>query len=198
MASFQRTATMVNTLCKWIISGPATLLPQGVSTDQSPTWQSIPRAGHSAQTDHAYQKSYVTVHGKFQLALTVSTAWLVLTYWLAKPWTHDLAQIVGNFMAVAIVAGIAVVPGFMNAFLVVSLLLDRRPRRQRLKYYPGVTILIAAYNEARAIAETIHSIAKQQYPGELEVLVIDDGSRDGTAAIVEALDCPGMKLIRQP
>ena len=189
---------MVNRLHKWIISGSAMLLPQGASTEQSPTCQSIPRVGHSAQTDHAYQKSYLTVHGKFQLALTVSTSWLVLTYWLARPWTHDLAQIVGNFMAVAIVAGIAVVPGFLNAFLVVSLLVDRRPRRQRLKYYPSVSILIAAYNEAQAIAETIHSVAKQQYPGELEVLVIDDGSRDGTAAIVEALDYPGVKLIRQP
>ena len=124
---------MVNTLHKWIISGSALLLPRGLSTEQSPICESIPRAGHSPQTDHAYQKSYVTVHAKFQLALSVSTAWLVLTYWLAKPWTYDLAQLVGNFMAVAIVAGIAVVPGFMNAFLVVSLLLDRRPRRQRLK-----------------------------------------------------------------
>jgi biofilm PGA synthesis N-glycosyltransferase PgaC len=70
--------------------------------------------------------------------------------------------------------------------------------RHRLYRYPRVTILIAAYNEAAAIAETIHSVAKQEYPGDLEVLVIDDGSRDDTAAIVEAIHYPSLKLLRQP
>ena len=43
-------------------------------------------------------------------------------------------------------------------------------------------ILIAAYNEEASIAETLRSIAHQDYPGEFEVFVIDDGSRDRTAA----------------
>ena len=46
--------------------------------------------------------------------------------------------------------------------------------------------MIACYNEADDIAETLHSIALQDYPGELEVLVLDDGSTDGTAAATRA------------
>src|SRR5207248_9929910 len=55
-----------------------------------------------------------------------------------------------------------------------------------------------AYNEAAAIADTIDSIAKQNYPGDLEVLVIDDGSRDDTAAIVKAISYPWLRLLQQP
>ncbi len=144
------------------------------------------------------QRAYFGVGPKFAVALLVSLAWLALSFWLALPWMHDLQSIAGTVVAIFVVAGIALIPGFMNAFLAVSLLLDRRPLRHRLYRYPAVTILIAAYNEAAAIAETIHSVAKQEYPGDLEVLVIDDGSRDDTAAIVEAIHYPWLKLLRQP
>jgi biofilm PGA synthesis N-glycosyltransferase PgaC len=69
----------------------------------------------------------------------------------------------------------------MNAFLVVSLLTDRRPWRRELKEYPGLTILIAAYQEERTIVHTLASLARERYPGELEILVLNDGSTDGTA-----------------
>jgi len=45
---------------------------------------------------------------------------------------------------------------------------------------PPLSILVAAYNEENTIASTIESIAKQDYPGELQVIVINDGSSDGT------------------
>ncbi len=50
---------------------------------------------------------------------------------------------------------------------------------------PLVSILIPAYNHARFIEATLASIASQDYP-RLEVLVLDDGSHDGTAAAAEA------------
>jgi biofilm PGA synthesis N-glycosyltransferase PgaC len=58
-------------------------------------------------------------------------------------------------------------------------------------------VLVAAYNEESSIADTIESIAAQDYPGELEVFVIDDGSRDATAAIVEQHAYPWLRLLRQ-
>ena len=96
------------------------------------------------------------------------------------------------------IGGMAFVPGFMNAFLITSLLLDRRPARQQPSRYPPLSILIAAYNEEPTIADTLRSIANQDYPGVFEVFVIDDGSTDRTAAIVDACDLDWLKLLRQP
>ena len=63
----------------------------------------------------------------------------------------------------------------MNAFLIASLLLDRRPARTKPSRYPPVSVLIAAYNEEASIADTLRSLANQDYPGGFEVIVIDDG-----------------------
>lgn len=50
---------------------------------------------------------------------------------------------------------------------------------------PLVSILIPAYEHARFVEATLGSVAAQDYP-RLEVLVLDDGSRDGTAGVAEA------------
>jgi cellulose synthase/poly-beta-1,6-N-acetylglucosamine synthase-like glycosyltransferase/peptidoglycan/xylan/chitin deacetylase (PgdA/CDA1 family) len=49
----------------------------------------------------------------------------------------------------------------------------------------AVTVLIPAFNEEKVIAATVERILASDYPG-LDVLVIDDGSKDQTAAIVRA------------
>lgn len=144
------------------------------------------------------RRLYLSVPAKFSLALAFSTAWTVLSIYLSLPWLRDLAGLVGMPLAVFAVAGIAILPGMMNSFLVMALLVDRRPERSALGHYPGITILVAAYNEETAIADTLHSIEQQQYPGPIEVIVIDDGSTDATAAIVERHPRPWLRLVRQP
>jgi biofilm PGA synthesis N-glycosyltransferase PgaC len=141
--------------------------------------------------------AYVRVRGKFALAVALSVAWLAFTVWVALPWMRDLARLATWPVALIVVGGIALVPGLMNAFLAASLLLDRRPRRRSYVRYPPVSILIAAYNEEQSIGETLQSLALQDYPGEFEAIVIDDGSTDRTASIVEALDYPWLRLLRQ-
>jgi glycosyltransferase involved in cell wall biosynthesis len=59
-----------------------------------------------------------------------------------------------------------------------------------------VTALITAYNCARFIGEAVDSALAQDYAGPLEVLVIDDGSDDATAA--ELAKRPDARVIRQP
>lgn len=140
---------------------------------------------------------YLPIQAKFLFSLGVSAAWTTLSIYLSLPWLRDLATVVGLPVALFAVAGIAILPGMMNAFLVASLLVDRRPRRRPLAGYPGITVLVAAYNEAAAIADTLQSLEQQQYPGPLEVLVIDDGSTDATAAIVERHARPWLRLLRQ-
>jgi cellulose synthase/poly-beta-1,6-N-acetylglucosamine synthase-like glycosyltransferase len=52
--------------------------------------------------------------------------------------------------------------------------------------YPSVAVLVPAYNEERVIGGTLAAMTRLEYPGPWRVLVLDDGSRDGTAAIVDA------------
>jgi glycosyltransferase involved in cell wall biosynthesis len=59
-----------------------------------------------------------------------------------------------------------------------------------------VTALITAYNCERFIGEAVDSALAQDYASPLEVLVINDGSTDGTAA--ELAKRPSLRVIRQP
>jgi len=49
---------------------------------------------------------------------------------------------------------------------------------------PKVSVIMPAYNSSKTIGATIDSVLKQTY-GDYEIIVIDDGSKDDTAAIVE-------------
>lgn len=64
---------------------------------------------------------------------------------------------------------------------------------------PGVSVVIAAYNEGRVILDTLGAIIQAAYDGECEILVIDDGSSDDTASKVRSfsLSHPSVKLISQ-
>lgn len=66
---------------------------------------------------------------------------------------------------------------------------------------PLVSIVIPAYNEENFIAEVLRRIAEVPLKSigfNSEILVIDDGSTDATAAVVEASSRPNIRLLRQP
>jgi cellulose synthase/poly-beta-1,6-N-acetylglucosamine synthase-like glycosyltransferase len=61
-----------------------------------------------------------------------------------------------------------------------------RPDRARLDRSRRVSVLVAARNEEDKIADTLRSLAAQDYPAELiEFLIGDDDSEDGTAVIIQ-------------
>ncbi len=68
-------------------------------------------------------------------------------------------------------------------------------------YLPTVTILIAAYNEAKDIEATLRNKLEQDYPSDkLEIRVVSDESEDGTDEIVERVArdaCFPIHLLRQ-
>jgi len=97
--------------------------------------------------------------------LFVSLLWAIFSYFVAQPWINDLSVLIGKVAAHVIIFGIAIIPGWMNAFLLMGLLLDRRPPKKKVEKYPPLSILVAAYNEEHTIVSTIESIAKQEYPG---------------------------------
>lgn len=60
---------------------------------------------------------------------------------------------------------------------------------------PLVSVIVPAFNVKTFIAEAISSVEAQEYPA-VEVIVIDDGSRDGTADFVEQ-NFPDVRLFRK-
>ncbi len=61
--------------------------------------------------------------------------------------------------------------------------------------WPSVVAVIPARDEAAILPETLPSLLSQEYPGELAVVLLDDGSSDGTGAVAESLgQAPGAAL----
>jgi glycosyltransferase involved in cell wall biosynthesis len=58
-----------------------------------------------------------------------------------------------------------------------------------------VSVIIPAYNAAATIAETLKSLSLQDYPGPIEVIVVDDGSTDRTPDVVRRF--PSVRYVRQ-
>ena len=65
-----------------------------------------------------------------------------------------------------------------------------------LASYPAVSLLVPCFNEEQQIAETFAALAAIEYP-DLEILAINDGSRDGTAAALNRLaqSMPRLRVI---
>ncbi|MFJ4056928.1 polysaccharide deacetylase family protein [Streptomyces albogriseolus] len=121
--------------------------------------------------------------------------------WKGKAWIF-LVQASEKITDVLVV-GLAVIGTLVIARFVLMLLLSgahaRRVRRKGFRWGPPVTepvtVLVPAYNEAKCIENTVTSLMASDHP--IEVLVIDDGSTDGTARIVEAMGLPNVRVIRQ-
>lgn len=62
--------------------------------------------------------------------------------------------------------------------------------------FPTISVVIPAYNRAATIETAIRSVIAQTRPPH-EVIVVDDGSSDGTADVVAGLALPGVRLIQQ-
>ncbi len=73
------------------------------------------------------------------------------------------------------------------------------PSRRRSEDLPSVSIIVPAYNEADGIVKCLESLARLEYP-KYEVIVVDDGSKDGTSEVVRSFiqreDLKNFRLIR--
>ncbi len=93
---------------------------------------------------------------------------------------------------------------FVRTGLVVLLALLHRRRERGQESAPvfqgPVSVVIAAYNEAKVIASTVQSVLDTDYRGSLELIVVDDGSTDDTLAILEDLAASDarIRVLSQP
>ncbi len=58
------------------------------------------------------------------------------------------------------------------------------------------SIIVPAYNAERTIGRCLDALMRQDYAGDYEVIVVDDGSTDATPDIVAGYE--GVRLVRQP
>ncbi|MGW3634593.1 glycosyltransferase [Streptomyces sp. NPDC005122] len=125
-----------------------------------------------------------------------------LDLWKGKVWIYLVGASDG--VTDVLVAGIAVIGVLVftrfGMMLVLSAAHARRVRRDGFRWGPvpvtePVSVLVPAYNEAKCIENTVRSLMASEHP--VEVVVVDDGSSDGTARIVEDLRLPNVRVVRQ-
>jgi cellulose synthase/poly-beta-1,6-N-acetylglucosamine synthase-like glycosyltransferase len=112
----------------------------------------------------------------------------------------DAMSLAGAASAViAFVVALAAVCNLVRIAL--SILLARRSRRRTptapvaLVAMPSVSVVVAAYDEEANLPATLRAVTALQ-AGALEIVVVDDGSRDGTAALVERWPDDRVRLVR--
>ncbi|MEX0585106.1 MAG: glycosyltransferase family 2 protein, partial [Pirellulales bacterium] len=65
-----------------------------------------------------------------------------------------------------------------------------------MNHSPAVSVVIPAYNAEECVARAIESVLAQTRPVQ-EVIVVDDGSRDRTAAVAARFGA-SIRILRQP
>ncbi len=72
---------------------------------------------------------------------------------------------------------------------------EDRPETAPPASAPSVAAVIPARDEAESIAAAAGSLARQKYPGEFHIVVVDDASEDGTAEIARAAAPPELLTV---
>jgi biofilm PGA synthesis N-glycosyltransferase PgaC len=132
--------------------------------------------------DH-HRRFYIPLKLKLLFVALCSLGWVAFSLWLAIPWIEELGKSITVPIAAATIAGIAIIPGYLNAHLISSLLIDKAPPLRFDIDFPTVTLVVACFNEAEVIEETLDYATRQDYPGEFHILVADDGSTDRTVEL---------------
>lgn len=89
--------------------------------------------------------------------------------------------------------------GFPLTIILRGLIWGRPYKHGDLSVLPTVSIVIAAYNEAKTISEKLDNLVSLDYPEDtLEIVIASDGSTDGTESIVERYKDRGVKLLVLP
>jgi cellulose synthase/poly-beta-1,6-N-acetylglucosamine synthase-like glycosyltransferase/peptidoglycan/xylan/chitin deacetylase (PgdA/CDA1 family) len=156
----------------------------GVMADQQP-------AGGPADAQAGTEDRLQAAHHKATGATLYEGKALVAAVAVAE-WT------VPALSAGLLVVGVAVM-GRFAMMLILARRHHRQRNRRRFSWGPPVTgpvsVIVPAYNEKECIENTLRSLARSTHP--IEIVVVDDGSTDGTPEIAESLGLPNVRVVRQ-
>ncbi|PSM38797.1 hypothetical protein C6Y14_35070 [Streptomyces dioscori] len=143
--------------------------------------------GQGAQGGNALQAAHRTATGTTLYEGKALVAAVAVAEWTVPGLATGLA-----------IVGVAVM-GRFGMMLVLARRHYRKRNRRRFSWGEPVTrpvtVIVPAYNEKECIANTLKSLARSTHP--IEIIVVDDGSTDGTKEIAEALGMPNVRVIRQ-
>ena len=124
----------------------------------------------------------------FLISMMIALLCLICSICININWINDIACYLGYFLAIYLVTFVALIPGFNYVFTFISLLFHKKDKKSATKKEEDVTILIPVYNAKESIKETLESIQKQKYCGNIFVNIIDDGSTDGTLELLKSMN----------
>ncbi|MFD6285122.1 bifunctional polysaccharide deacetylase/glycosyltransferase family 2 protein [Streptomyces sp. NPDC060205] len=143
--------------------------------------------GQEAQGGNALQAAHRTATGTTLYEGKALVAAVAVAEWTVPGLATGLA-----------IVGVAVM-GRFGMMLVLARRHYRKRNRRRFSWGEPVTrpvsVIVPAYNEKECIANTLKSLARSTHP--IEIIVVDDGSTDGTKEIAEALGMPNVRVVRQ-
>lgn len=128
---------------------------------------------------------YVKVNTKFFISNFIAFLWMTFSIILSLPWLKDLSSLITFPVALFAIGGLGYIPGYINMFVLTSLLLDRQPRFNKRKSINEITIIIACHNEEKRIADTLSYIPKQDFNGAVKIIVVDNASTDNTFKVAK-------------
>src|SRR5690625_7743986 len=87
--------------------------------------------------------------------------------------------------------GILILYALVIPYIVLLIIVDigmflRDSPRRRRGHLPSVTVVLPAHNEQERLPATLASLARQDYAGSLEFVIVDDRSTDLTSHIIDS------------
>lgn len=149
-------------------------------------------AGYAAITNLKIPKKILAILFGFGLGLTVDEFGLLISlqddYWLRQ--TYDVVVIL-----LVILINIEYFSSFWRTIIKNILGQSKKKEVLEIKSYPKVSVVIPAYNEEAFLPQTLESLKNQDYQGQIEIIVADNGSTDNTTEIAKKY---GARVILEP